>query len=58
MIRRRTSRRSAQIVEPTDDEKAAAKAAWTFGRSFVHDSTALGVLAFARYSSLSLPLSS
>ena len=42
-----TNRRSAQIVEPTDDEKAAAKAAWTFGRSFSKDSTALGVLAFA-----------
>ena len=42
-----TNRRSAQVLEPTDDEKAAAKAAWTFGRSFVHDSTALGVLAFA-----------
>ena len=37
----------AQIVEPTDDEKAAAKAAWTFGRSYAHDSTALGVAAFA-----------
>ena len=36
-----------QIVEPTDDEKAAAKAAWTFGRSFAHDSAALGVAAFA-----------
>ena len=42
-----TNRRSAQILEPTDDEKAAAKAAWTFGRSFSKDSTALGVLAFA-----------
>lgn len=42
-----TNRRTAQILEPTDDEKAAAKAAQTFGRSFVHDSTALGVLAFA-----------
>lgn len=36
-----------QIVEPTDDEKAAAKAAQTFGRSYAHDSTALGVAAFA-----------
>ena len=41
------NRRSVQIVEPTDDEKAAAKAAWTFGRSFSKDSTTLGVLAFA-----------
>ena len=46
-IRATMDRRSAQILEPTDDEKAAAKAAWTFGRSFVHDSAALGVLAFA-----------
>ena len=46
-IRATTNRRSAQILEPTDDEKAAAKAAWTFGRSFSKDSTALGVLAFA-----------
>ena len=45
----RKSRRSAQIVEPTEDEKAAAKAAWTFGRSFSKDSTALGVLAFALF---------
>lgn len=43
----RSNQRLAQIVEPTDDEKAAAKAAWTFGRSFAHDSTALGVAAFA-----------
>lgn len=43
----RSSQRLAQIVEPTDDEKAAAKAAWTFGRSFAHDSAALGVAAFA-----------
>ena len=43
----RTNQRSRQIVEPTDDERAAAKAAWTFGRSFAHDSTALGVAAFA-----------
>ena len=42
-----SSRHLAQIVEPTDDEKAAAKAAWTFGSSFAHDSTALGVAAFA-----------
>ena len=42
-----SSRHLAQIVEPTDSEKAAAKAAWTFGRSFAHDSTALGVAAFA-----------
>lgn len=41
------NRASAQIVEPTDDEKAAAQAAWTFGRSYAHDSTALGVAAFA-----------
>lgn len=46
-IRTDPNRASAQIVEPTDDEKAAAKAAWTFGRSFAHDSTALGVAAFA-----------
>lgn len=43
----RTNRRPRQIVEPTDDEKAAAKAAQTFGRSYAHDSTALGVAAFA-----------
>ena len=42
-----SSRHLAQIVEPTDDEKAAAKAAWTFGHSYAHDSTALGVAAFA-----------
>ncbi len=36
-----------QIIEPTDDEKVAAKAAQTFGRSYAHDSTALGVAAFA-----------
>ena len=42
-----SSQHLAQIVEPTDDEKAAAKAAWTFGRSFAHDSAALGVAAFA-----------
>ena len=47
-----TNRASAQIVEPTDDERAAAKAAWTFGRSFAHDSTALGVVAFAGVSLL------
>ena len=38
-----------QIVEPTDDEKAAAKAARTFGRSYAHDSRALGVAAFAGF---------
>lgn len=43
----RSSQHPAQIVEPTDDEKAAAKAARTFGRSFAHDSVALGVAAFA-----------
>ena len=43
----RASQRLAQIIEPTDDEKAAAKAARTFGRSYAHDSTALGVAAFA-----------
>ncbi len=42
-----SSQRLTQIVEPTDDEKAAAQAAWTFGRSYAHDSTALGVAAFA-----------
>ena len=42
-----SSQHLAQIAEPTDDEKAAAKAAWTFGRSFAHDSAALGVAAFA-----------
>lgn len=42
-----SSQHLAQIAEPTDDEKAAAKAARTFGRSFAHDSTALGVVAFA-----------
>lgn len=36
-----------QIIEPTDDEKVAAKAAQTFGRSYAHDSAALGVAAFA-----------
>ena len=48
-VRTDQNRASAQIVEPTDDEKAAAKAAWTFGRSFAHDSTALGVAAFALF---------
>ena len=43
----RSSQRLAQIIEPTDDEKAAAKAARTFGSSYAHDSTALGVAAFA-----------
>lgn len=43
----RASQHLAQIVEPTDGEKAAAKAAQTFGRSYAHDSTALGVAAFA-----------
>ena len=43
----RSSQRLAQIVEPTDDEKAAAEEARTFGRSYAHDSTALGVAAFA-----------
>ena len=43
----RSSHRLAQIIEPTDDEKAAAEAARTFGRSYAHDSTALGVAAFA-----------
>ena len=32
----RANQRSRQIVEPTDDEKAAAKAAQTFGRSFAN----------------------
>ena len=43
----RTNQRSRRIVEPTDDEKAAARAALTFGRSYAHDSAALGVAAFA-----------
>lgn len=43
----RSSQRLARIVEPTDEEKAAAEAARTFGRSFSHDSTVLGILAFA-----------
>ena len=43
----RPNGRATRVVEPTDDEKAAAKAAQTFGRSFAHDSTALGVAAFA-----------
>lgn len=43
----RLSQHSVQIVEPTDGEKVAAKAARTFGRSFARDSTALGVAAFA-----------
>ncbi|MBE5024197.1 hypothetical protein INF26_04940 [Olsenella sp. DSM 107455] len=42
-----SSQHLGQIVEPTDDEKAAARAARTFGRSFAHDSVALGVAAFA-----------
>ena len=46
-VRTYPNRASAQIVEPTDDERAAAKAAWTFGRSYAHDSTALGVAACA-----------
>ena len=29
----RTNRRPRQIIEPTDDEKAAAQAAQTIGRS-------------------------
>lgn len=45
----RSSHRLAQIVEPTDDEKAAARAAQTFGRSYAHDSTALAVAAFALF---------
>ena len=45
----RSSQRLVQIIEPTDDEKAAAKAARTFGRSYAHDSTALGVAAFAGF---------
>ena len=45
----RSSQRLAQIIEPTDDEKAAAKAAQTFGRSYAHDSTALGVATFALF---------
>ena len=43
----RSSQHPAQIVEPTEGEKAAAKAARTFGRSFAHDSTALGAASFA-----------
>lgn len=42
-----SSQHLAQIVEPTDDERAAAEEARTFGRSYAHDSTALGVAAFA-----------
>ena len=45
----RMNQLSRQIIEPTDDEKAAAKAAQTFGRSYAHDSTALGVAAFAGF---------
>lgn len=45
----RASQSSAQIVEPTDEEKAAAEAARTFGRSFLHDSAALGTLAFVGF---------
>ena len=45
----RSSQSSAQIVEPTDEEKAAVEAARTFGRSFLHDSAALGTLAFAGF---------
>ena len=47
MGQQRLRQHPVQIVEPTDDEKAAAKAAQTFGRSYAHDSTALGVAAFA-----------
>lgn len=47
--RAHTNRHPARIVEPTDDEKAAVNAARTFGRVFAHDSTALGVLAFALF---------
>ena len=47
--RERLRQHLVQIVEPTDDEKAAAKAARTFGRSYAHDSTALGVAAFAGF---------
>ena len=45
----RSSRHPAQIVEPTDEEKAAAEAARTFGRSFLHDSAAIGTLAFVGF---------
>lgn len=38
---------ATRVVEPTDDERAAAEEARTFGRSYAHDSTALGVAAFA-----------
>ena len=44
-----SNHRPAQIVEPTDEEKAAAKAARTFGRVFSKDSAALGVAAFALF---------
>lgn len=44
---KRLRQHPVKIVEPTDDEKAAAEAARTFGRSYAHDSTALGVAAFA-----------
>ncbi len=47
--RAHTNRRLRQIVEPTDNEKAAVKAARTFGRVFAHDSAALGVAAFALF---------
>ena len=47
--RAHANRRPAQIVEPTEDEKAAAKAARTFGRVFSKDSAALGVAAFALF---------
>ena len=43
----RMNQLSRQIIEPTDDEKAAAKAAQTFERSYAHDSKAFGVAAFA-----------
>lgn len=43
----RSSQHPVQIVEPTDEEKAAVEAARTFGCSFSHDSMALGILAFA-----------
>lgn len=41
------SGRSTQIVEPTDDEKDAARAVRTYGPSFSRDNVALGIGAFA-----------
>lgn len=38
---------STEVIEPTDGEKDAARAARTFWRSCAEDTTALGIAAFA-----------